>query len=160
MPWNSYHERLHQAWPSSRFNSFASKCTSTDLRTAAQVHFVNLMEAACPSHVSIPLLRASIGLPAALVDRTSKSTLIKPRSWFVLPSRVAWCHIGASGHASRCFTKWFPNMALELCDASILSIGISWSLPGNHFGQQVKSWKFPKATSTTSSGSGLLTFIS
>ena len=27
-------------------------------------------------------------------------------------------------------------------DASILSVGISWALPGRHFGQVVKSWNF------------------
>ena len=73
----------------------------------------------------------------------------------MLPSHVQWTSSSCAGRVAHVFNKWLPILEEELAprffhsnydfkveDASILSVGVSWALPGRHFGQVVKSWNF------------------
>ena len=151
---SAHHGRLHSSWPTCRFNSFFKKCTTSATRAEAHRYFIGALAASCPGHCALPALRASIGLAAVLSDRTSSKSS-KPRSWLVLPSHVQWTSSSCAGRVAHVFNKWLPILEEELAprffhsnydfkveDASILSVGVSWALPGRHFGQVVKSWNF------------------
>ena len=133
---------------------FFKKCTTAETRAETHRHFINALSASCPGPRAISVLRASIGLSAVLSDRTKlKST--KPRSGLVLPSNVQWTNSSVAVRVMHVYNKWLPSLEEDLApaffngrpdfhveDASMLSVGISWSLPGRHFGQVVKSWNF------------------
>jgi len=153
---SAHHSRLHLSWPTCRFNSFLRKCTDTAGRTEAQKFFVSSLAQSCPGHCAVRKLRASIGLSSVLEDRVH-AKLIKPRSWLVLPSFCQWTSSSCAGRLSQVYAKWLPILQEDLSpgffhgnsefrseDASILSVGVSWSLPGRHFGQQIKSWNYAK----------------